>query len=89
MRGFILIVFISLLLTSVAYGEESTEVTEEVPVVTARQVVVEYTREHFDLHKRGLRFRVTHQRRMKKLHVDIEGPITRGAHPGFRVTVRF
>ncbi len=89
MRSFILIILLSLPLTSDAFGEESMEVTEEVPTVTARQVVVEHARAHLDLHKHGVRYRFTKERKMVPLHVDVEGPVHHGTILGFKVVVRF
>jgi len=82
----LLVAILIVLLSSTAFGEESTE---EVPTVEAEDVAEASISERFGYHKRGFRYRFTVQRRMKVLHIDVEGPVLNRTNPGLRIVVRF
>ncbi len=87
--AFGLVMLLLLNLSSTAKADEINTVTKEVPMVTAEEVAEGSISEHFDYHKRGIRYRFTREGRVKPLYVDLEGPVHHGTSPGFRVVVRF
>lgn len=95
MRGFILIILLSLPLTSQAQEREKTIVaSEEVTVrVSALQVVETHMRNHVDLDNHGLRYIIKIPARKKgdpALKVEVEGPlIKRVDQPGLVITIRY